>query len=123
VTRLPYTFELPLPPPDNERLMFNKSHGRFILTSKYRNYKTQAQQRLMVLRAHKQFSLLKPTFENQIHIIITPFMPNKRRDPHGILKALLDVLQGYVIDNDRWLMPVFNPALIDEKNPRVKVTI
>jgi len=118
-----YEFSLPLPPPENERLMFDKHHRRFILTQKYREYKAAAQMALISIKARHKIPLMKPTFENQHYVVITPYMPNKKRDPHGILKPLLDVLQGFVFDNDRWLMPIFNPADVDTDHPRVVVRV
>lgn len=124
VTYIPqYEFSLPLPPPENERLIFNKNHRRFILSSKYRQYKEDAQVLLVSIKTRHKIPMMKPTFENQHYVIITPYLPNKHRDPHGILKPLLDVLQGFIFDNDKWLMPIFNPACVDAGNPRVVVRV
>lgn len=116
-------FILPLPPPENERLIFAKHLGRFILSNKYRNYKKEAQWELLKLRSQFNIELLRPTLENQISIIIDVYLPNKKRDGHGCLKALMDVLEGTIYDNDRWVYPRFTEFKVDKSNPRVEINI
>jgi len=111
---------LPLPPPENERLIFAKNLGRFILSKKYREYKLHAQQ---LLKAISGITMIIPTFENQLIIEITVFLSDKRRDGHGCLKPLMDVLQGVVYDSDKWVVPSFNKFNIDKDNPRVIICL
>lgn len=114
---------LPLPPPENERLIYARNMHRFILSKKYRNYKKEASYELLRMTAMFKVDLKRPTYENQLTIEITAYMPNKKRDPHGILKPLLDVMEGYIYDNDKWVVPIFNETKIDKVNPRVEVEV
>lgn len=112
---------IPLPPPENERLIFDKHHKRFILSNKYRKYKDSVWKELLAWKSQNRYTPISPTFESQLEIRIEPFMENKRRDPHGMLKPLLDCLQGFVYDNDRWVVPQFMKAQIDAKFPHVRI--
>jgi len=116
-------FSLPLPPPENERLIFAPNLGRFILGKKYRQYKHEAQAELIRLKLVHKFEMLKPSFGSQKQVFITVYLPDKRRDHHGMLKPLLDVMEGTIYDNDKWVCPVFLPADISQSNPRVEVEI
>jgi len=110
---------LPIPPPENERLIFTRKLGRFILSSKYRKYKEYAKQLLL---ADSFIELpIDLSFEQQLRAEITVFLPDKRRDAHGCLKPLLDVLEGFVYVNDKWVVPQFQKFQIDENNPRVEI--
>jgi len=114
---------LPLPPPENERLIYAKHMGRFVLSKKYRDYKKLARWELLKLKLRENWELQKPTFEDQLQITIEVFLPNKKRDAHGILKPLMDVMEGFIYDNDRWVVPRFTLFQLDRHKPRVEVII
>lgn len=116
-------FVLPLPPPENERLIFSKNHSRFILGSKYRDYKKHAQWELFKIKAQQNIEMKTPTLENQLKINIKCYMPNLRRDHHGILKPLLDVMEGIIYHNDKFVVPIFDTMKLDRDNPRVEIEI
>jgi Holliday junction resolvase RusA-like endonuclease len=116
--------ELPIPPPENERLIFARNigpRGQFVLSTKYREYKKHAQWILLKLKAQDNIVMLDPTFENQLILEISVYLPDKRRDAHGCLKPLLDVMQGVIYKCDKWVVPRFNKFEIDPAHPRVEV--
>ena len=116
--------ELPLPPPENERLIYARNigpRGQFILSQKYRKYKTHTQWLFLKFKTQQNIQMLTPNFENQLLMKISVYLPDKRRDAHGCLKCLLDVMQGSIYDNDKWVVPQFNAFQVDAKNPRVEV--
>jgi crossover junction endodeoxyribonuclease RusA len=116
--------ELPIPPPENERLIYARNigpRGQLILSKKYRAYKQHAQWLMLKLKVQEGIEMRTPTFENQFILDITVYLPDKRRDAHGCLKALLDVMQGTLYNCDKWVVPQFNKFLIDAQNPRVEV--
>jgi len=50
------------------------------------------------------------------------FMPDKRkRDSHNTLKILLDVMEGFVYENDFYVMPRIQEVAYDKENPRVEI--
>ena len=50
------------------------------------------------------------------------FMPDKRkRDSHNTLKILLDVIEGFVYENDFYVMPRIQQVGYDKENPRVEI--
>lgn len=116
-------FTLPLPPPENERLIYAPNLRRMILSKKYRDYKKMAGDILLARRFNLHVPLLKPTERFQLAVGIKVYLPNRRRDGHGILKPLLDVMEGTVYDNDKWVIPRFYQFEIDSQNPHVEIEI
>lgn len=51
------------------------------------------------------------------------FPDRRRRDSHNCLKILLDTLQGYVYDDDMYLLPRIQSVEYDKLNPRVELHI
>ena len=50
------------------------------------------------------------------------FMPDKRkRDSHNTLKILLDAMEGFVYENDFYVMPRIQEVAYDKENPRVEI--
>ena len=50
------------------------------------------------------------------------YMPDRRRrDSHNTLKILLDVMEGFVYENDFYIMPRIQKVEYDKENPRVEI--
>ncbi|KEO80874.1 hypothetical protein EL26_23950 [Tumebacillus flagellatus] len=63
-----------------------------------------------------------PTVEEKLVAEIRVFWPDRRkRDVHNIDKILWDALEGFVFDNDRWVLPRYMDFDYDKKNPRVEI--
>lgn len=114
---------LDFPVSDNERLIPAWKMRRLIASKKYRAYKEYAKQELEAWKIVNEYETKKPTFENQMVIVIDVFLPNLKRDGHGILKCLMDCMEGTVYDNDKWVIPMFNKFKLDKKNPRVEISL
>ncbi|MDD3957978.1 MAG: RusA family crossover junction endodeoxyribonuclease [Candidatus Izemoplasmatales bacterium] len=50
------------------------------------------------------------------------YMPDlRRRDSHNTIKILLDVMEGFVYENDFYVMPRIQLVGHDKENPRVEI--
>lgn len=114
---------LPLPPSDNERLIRSNYNGLFILSSKYRKYKKEQQERLLYESRVTGRKMYETGKDKLLVINISVFLANWQRDGHNCLKALLDVMEGVVYKNDRYVLPRFLYFGVDKKNPRVEIII
>jgi len=113
---------LPLPPSKNERLIYAPNLRRMIASKKYREWRDNARQILMVMYGYNGFQKIrKSTFEEQMIIDITVYLPDKRRDGANVLDALLDCMSGFVYTDDKYIVPRFNRYQIDAEHPRVEV--
>jgi Holliday junction resolvase RusA-like endonuclease len=79
---------------------------------------------VMELRGQKRGPMLVPTFEAQLAYRVKVYMESKRTDQTNYLKSIQDVLTlAGVINDDRWVYPIFTCCEIDQKNPRVELEI
>lgn len=114
---------LPLPPSVNVRKTLIKRLGRLIDSTIYRKYMKYAREEVFVQAKQQNWDMLNPTYENQLTVYITVYLPDKRRDATNCLKPLLDVLTQIIYLDDRWILPQFNTIIIDKNRPRIEVII
>lgn len=59
-----------------------------------------------------------------MYMDLVVYMPDRIvRDSHNMLKILIDVFQGTVMDNDYYCMPRIQSVEYDKENPRIEVIV
>ncbi len=62
------------------------------------------------------------TKETWLYADMKFYMPDlRRRDSHNTIKILLDVMEGFVYENDFYVMPRIQLVGHDKENPRVEI--
>jgi crossover junction endodeoxyribonuclease RusA len=51
------------------------------------------------------------------------YKDKKIRDSHNTLKILMDVMEGYVYENDTDALPRIQDVIISKENPRVEIKV
>lgn len=109
-------FVLPLPPSDNDRLIYAKNIKRFVLSPDYREYKRMAA--VCLLKQKTQ------PFEGPVEVTVKIYRKDKRRDMNSFDKSLFDVLEGVAYLNDKQM--VCKHMTLDDTqkdNPRAVVSV
>ncbi len=112
---------LPVPPSINA-IYANKRNGGKRLTD-------VALQYIATSRALINLAIEEQRWDIQgkgvwIYIDMVYYFPDRRiRDSHNCLKLLLDVMQGYVYENDYTVLPRIQSVEYDKENPRVELRV
>ena len=119
---------LPLPPSKNEIKI--PVRGRLIHTTKYNKYKKMVYPIIVEQLVHNPEMryiygqpMFKPTLEVQLELKIKVYLKDKRRDATNIIEPLLDVLKGYLYDDDKYILVNMEEIKLDPHNPRVEVIV
>ena len=116
---------LRLPPTDN-RLYRTDRTGRKYKTEDYKNWCTYASLKTLpeFKRKNQRFTMIDPSFENQLEITAKIYLANKRSDMTNYIKAVKDILSDFIYTDDKWVVVNFIlPAGIDRIKPRIELII
>lgn len=112
---------LPVPPSINAMYVGKRGGGK-ILSKKSKNYVRDA--RALINVAIEEQRWVMPDRHVWLYIDMVFYFPDRRvRDSHNCLKLLLDVMEGYLYENDCFVLPRIQSVEYDKDNPRVDMLI
>lgn len=108
-----YQVKLQLPPSSNHIYV----RGRYL---NKRASEWMAQARDKCLAATGDWSC---QIDRKVVVELVVYWPdNRRRDCHNLHKLLADVLEGIVVNDDRWMLLRDMDFSIDREEPRIEIT-
>lgn len=106
---------LPIPPSVNHMYVGPKR----AMDAKARAWFTEARLLLCVQVREQRWKMTSATW---LYADMKFYMPDlRRRDSHNTIKILLDVMEGFVYENDFYVMPRIQLVGHDKENPRVEI--
>ncbi|MED1953965.1 RusA family crossover junction endodeoxyribonuclease [Brevibacillus centrosporus] len=63
----------------------------------------------------------KSAEEKLVAEVMVYWSTKRKRDVENVGKLLWDALEGYVYENDQWLLPRYMDFQVDRQNPRVEI--
>lgn len=116
------TLRLTLPiPPSVNKLYYNTRGGK-TLTANAKRFSRDAKALLNLYIEEQKW--IMPSKQTWLYMDMVFYFPDRRRrDAHNCLKLLLDVLTGYVYEDDYTALPRIQSVEYDKHNPRVEIKV
>lgn len=113
------TLTIPGNPPTLNHVYRNVSVNRRVTTGEGKAWQRMVQQLAVVAMKQQRWEISQGV---KIVAEVRIYWPTKRkRDVENVGKLLWDSLEGFVFDNDQWLLPRYMDFQHDKANPRVEI--
>lgn len=113
-----YRLTLPYPPLANRMYRTRRTRNGAALTYKSSEYQVFCAE----VAALATIAGVEPT-DNPVELVIHSYRPQRSGDVDGVIKPVLDSLQGLAYTNDKQVIALHVRRFDDKYNPRVEVTI
>ena len=101
---------------ENEKIA--NRHGRFFLSTKYKNYERDIQ-----IQFCQQLPNFKP-YEKNLKMFMNFYFEDKRcLDLSNAPKSICDALQNFLYKNDKQICELYLCKFFDKKNPRTEIIV
>lgn len=117
---------LPLPVSQNHYLKHRVSHGKKKFVQTYKTSEAlyfENTARPIIKKEVEKHKWIMPEKDTYVRVEVTWYLHKRGMDCSNMHKQLLDVMQGYVYQNDSMVLECSKNCFIDSQNPRCSLEI